>query len=257
MKSVTCFAFIQNATLEKKVIDCLSKFKSIQFFGFVNQRVDFLERMNHFRPEILILDLSHYKNDEIEILELIHKPPFILGIVSAKENLHFWLDKGLFDILPFQFTNDMLIRKIYKIIRVICDISNAYQVEPLVASPPIPYKPVKSIEIKEVDALFSRYQKITTKIKYNIITVISKEQKVLAIETSTNQLYFHESTLKETLTKLPSEYFVRINNATIINLNYIDKIQKSKVYIGDRAFAISRSYYFQFKSALEGLQKRD
>ena len=256
MKSVTCFAFIQNATLEKRVIDCLSKFKSIQFFGFVNQRVDFLERMNHFRPEILILDLSHYKNDEIEILEMIHKPPFILGIVPTKENPHFWLDKGLFDVLPAQFTNDMLIRKIYKIIRVIADISSVYFAEPMAAENPIPYKPTKTSASKEADSFFARYQKVTTKIKFNIITVISKEQKVLAIETATNQLYFHESTLKETLTKLPADYFVRINNATIINLNYIDKIQKSAVSVGDRAFQISRSYYFQFKSALEGLQKK-
>jgi DNA-binding LytR/AlgR family response regulator len=126
----------------------------------------------------------------------------------------------------------------------------------MAAENPIPYKPTKSSASKEADSFFARYQKVTTKIKFNIITVISKEQKVLAIETATNQLYFHESTLKETLTKLPADYFVRINNATIINLNYIDKIQKSAVSVGDRAFQISRSYYFQFKSALEGLQKK-
>jgi len=255
MKPVTCFAFIQNANLEKKVIDCLSKFKSIQFFGFVNQRVDFLERMNHFRPEILILDLSYHKNDEVEILDMIHKPPFILGIVSSKENPHYWLDKGLFDIIHVQFTGELLIRKIYKIIRVISDISNAYQIEPMAAETPILYKSLKTLPGKENDAFFIRYQKITTKVRFNIITVITKEKKLIAIETSTNQLYFHESTIKETAMKLPSEYFVRINNATIINLNFVDKIQKNHVYIDSRIFTISRSYYFQFRSAVEALRK--
>jgi len=257
MKSVTCFAFIQNATLEKKVIDCLSKFKSIHFFGFVNQRVDFLERMNLFHPEILILDLSHHKNEEIEILELIHKPPFILGIISSKENPHFWLDKGLFDLLPFQFSNDLLIRKIFKIIRVITDISAVNLSEPMAAESPISYKPFKSSFSKDSDSFFARYKKVTTKIKINIITVITKEKKMIAIETSTNQLYFHESTIKEAAAKLPSEYLVRINNATIINLNFIDKIHKNIVSMGDRVFTISRSYYFQFRNALEKHQKKD
>jgi DNA-binding LytR/AlgR family response regulator len=254
MKSVTCFAFSQNANLEKKVIDCLSKFKSIHFFGFVNQRVDFLERMNQFRPEILILDLSHHKHDEFEMLDIIHKPPFILGIVSSKENLHFWLDKGLFDVIPAQFTSELLIRKIYKVIRVISDISNVYQLEPIAAESPIVYKAKSSLN-KEIDYFFIRYQKITTKIKFNIITVVTKEKKIIAIETSTNQLFFHESTIKETAVKLQAEYFVRINNATIVNLNYIDKIQKNLVYLGSRVFTVSRSFYFQFKKAIDTLQK--
>jgi len=255
MKSVTCFAFIQNATLEKKVIDCLSKFKSIHFFGFVNQRVDFLERMNLHRPEILIIDLSHCKTGEVEILEMIHKPPFILGIVSSKENPHFWLDKGLFDVVSAQFSNDVLIRKIYKIIRVISDISNLYQTESMVAENPIVYKPTKSALSKENDSFFLRFKKITTKIKFNIITVITKEKKLLAIETSTDQLYFHESTIKEAASKFPSECFVRINNATIINLNFVDKIQKNLVYIGSKVFTVSRSYYFQFRNAANALQE--
>jgi DNA-binding LytR/AlgR family response regulator len=240
--------------LKKKVIDCLSKFKSIQFFGFVNQRVEFLERMNHFRPEILILDLSHYKNDEIEILDMIHKPPLILGIVSSKENPHFWLDKGLFDLIPAQFTNEQLIRKIYKIIRVISDISNLYQTESMAAENPIVYK-TKPSQNKENDSLFVRYQKITTKIKFNIITAVIKEKKLIAIETSTNQLFFHESTIKEIATKLHAGYFVRINNAAIINLNFVDQIKKNLVYMGARVFKVSRSYYFQFRNAVEELQQ--
>ncbi|MCL2246249.1 MAG: LytTR family transcriptional regulator DNA-binding domain-containing protein [Lentimicrobiaceae bacterium] len=259
MKPVTCFAFVQNATLEKKVIDCLSRFKSIQFFGFVNQRVDFLERMSYFRPEILILDLSQRKNEETDILEMIHKPPIILGIISSKENTQFWLDKGLFDVVPAQFNNELLVRKIYKIIRIISDINNNYQFEPVAAESPIPYpyKPPKpSFQSKENDSFFIRYQKVTTKIKTGIITVITKENKFLAIETSTNQLYFHESTIKASALKLPA-FLIRINNATIINLHYIDKIQKDRVYLGERMFRISRSYFYQFKNALEALQQQE
>jgi hypothetical protein len=254
MKTVTCFAFIQNANLEKKVIDSLSKFKTIQFFGFVNQRVDFLERMNHFRPEILILDLSHYKSDEIDILDIIHKPPIILGIISAKENPQFWLDRGLFDVIPAQFSGDLLIRKMYKIIRMFSDISHLFHAEPMAAENPIVYKPQKPSQNKENDALFTRYQKVTTKVKFNTIKVITKEKKLIAIETSTDQLFFHESTIKETAAKLPQEYIIRINNATIVNVNFVDKMEKNLVYVDTRIFTVSRSYYFQFKKAVDALQ---
>jgi DNA-binding LytR/AlgR family response regulator len=257
MKSVTCFAFIQNATLEKKVIDCLSRFKSIHFLGFVNHRVDFLERINHLRPEILILDISQRKNEEIDILEVIHKPPIILGIISSKENPHFWLDKGLFDVLPAQFNNELLIRKMYKILRIISDINSAYQLEHIVAENPIFFKSPKPSPIKENDAFFIRYQKVTTKIKPDIITVITKENKFIAIETFTNQLYFHESTIKETAMKLSAAYFVRINNSTIVNLNYVDKNLKNLVYMGERIFTVSRSYYYQFRKAMDALQKKN
>jgi hypothetical protein len=257
MKPVTCFAFIQNATLEKKVIDCLSKFKSVQFYGFVNQRVDFLERMNHFRPEILILDLSHQKCEEIEILEMIHKPPFVLGIISAKENPQLWLDKGLFDVIPIQFSHDLFIRKIYKIIRVISDISNLYQTEPIAAENPIVYKPARITPSKDYESFFARFQKVTTKIKCNIITVISKEKNVVAIETSTNQLYFHEATIKETMSKISSDFLVRINNATIINVNFVDQMEKNMVYMGTRVFKVSRSYYFQFRNAASAILQKE
>jgi hypothetical protein len=213
--------------------------------------------MNYFRPEILILDLSQRKNEEIDILDIIHKPPIILGIIPSKENPHFWLDKGLFDVIPLQFTNDMLIRKIYKVLRIISDITNVYQLEPIAAENPIPYKPSKPVQSKENDSFFIRYQKITTKIKPSIITVITKEKKFLAIETSTNQLYFHESTIKESIGKLPAAYLVRINNATIINLNYVDKILKNLVYMGERVFRVSRSYYYQFRKAADMLQKKE
>jgi len=255
MKLITCFAFVQNATLEKKIIDCLSKFKTIQFYGFVNQRVDFLERMNHFRPEILILDLSHYKNGETEILEMIHRPPFILGIIASKESAHYWLDKGLFDVVSVQFSNDLLIRKIYKIIRVIFDITTVHPVDTIAAENPIVYKALKSPLSKENDSIFTRYKKVTTKIKFTNIMVITKEKKIIAIETSSNQCYYHESTIKETATKLPQEYLLRINNATIINLNFVDKIHRNLLYMGSRVFTVSRSYYFQFKNALNALQK--
>jgi len=257
MKPVTCFAFVQNATLEKKVIDCLSKFKSIHFYGFVSQRVEFLERMNLIHPEILILDLTHCKTGENEILEMIHKPPFILGIISSKENPHFWLDKGIFDVIPIHFNNDLLIRKVYKIIRVISDVSNLYQPELMVAESPMVYKSAKSLPNKENEAFFVRYQKITTKIKFSTMITIIKNKKLLAIETATGQVYFHESTIKDTASKLPSEYLVRINNATIININYIDKIQKNLVYMGDKVFTVSRSYFFQFKNSTNVLMKKE
>jgi DNA-binding LytR/AlgR family response regulator len=234
----------------------LSKFKTIQFFGFVNQRVDFLERMNHFRPEILILDLSHHKKEEIDILEMIQKPPIILGIISSKDDAQCWLDKGLFDVIPLQFNNDLLIRKIYKIIRVISDIGNIYQYESLASENPIVYKPDKTLQHKENDSLFTRHQKITTKIKFTAIRLITKEKTMLAIETSSDQLYLHESTIKDITAKLPAEYLVRINNTTIINLNFVDKIQKNSVYMDTRVFTVSRSYYYQFRKAMEALQKK-
>jgi DNA-binding LytR/AlgR family response regulator len=212
--------------------------------------------MNQFRPEILILDLTHHKSDEIDILDMIHKPPIILGIISSKENSHHWLDKGLFDIIPLQFNSEQLVRKIFKIIKVISDISQVYQNEPLVAESQIPYKPFRVTTNKENDSLFVRFQKVTTKIKFSIITVITKEKKYIAIETSTNQLFFHESTIKEAATKVPAEYLVRINNATIINLNFVDKVKKNLVFIDSRQFDVSRSYYFQFKNALAALFKK-
>ena len=255
MKPVTCFAFIQNAALEKKVIDCLSRFKSIQFYGFVNHRVDFLERMNYFRPEILILDLSQRKNEEIDILEMIRKPPIILGIIHSKEQSQFWLDKGLFDVLSVQFTNDQLIRKIYKILRIISELNNTYQAEAIAAENPIGFKSSKLTPNKDIDCFFVRYQKVTTKIKSNIIMVMTKDKKVIAIETATNQIYFHEATIKETAMKLPAVSLVRINNATIINLNYVDKVERNTVNIGDRVFIVSRSYYYQFRKAMDEIQK--
>jgi DNA-binding LytR/AlgR family response regulator len=126
----------------------------------------------------------------------------------------------------------------------------------IAAESPMIYKTTKTLS-KENESFFIRFQKVTTKIKFCIITVITKEKKILTIETSTGQLYFHESNIKETAAKLPPEYLVRINNATIINLNYIDKIQKNVVYMNSRMFTVSRSYYFQFKNSANALLKKD
>lgn len=63
-----------------------------------------------------------------------------------------------------------------------------------------------------------------------------------------------EVTVRESLVKaeklLPPELFSKCNSGCIINLNYVAKVEKSMVKVGDEWFPLSRAREREFKNAL-------
>jgi len=65
--------------------------------------------------------------------------------------------------------------------------------------------------------------------------------------------YILATTLKKIETKLSGNHFLRIHRSYLININYIDKIKESAVYIGKHKLPIGRSYLERFYKTIHKL----
>lgn len=72
------------------------------------------------------------------------------------------------------------------------------------------------------------------------ILYIRSDQNYAVFELRNGKRLMVRSTIGEMLEKLPARSFRKINRGTIININYISKVQTDKVLVEDEEFPISR-----------------
>jgi DNA-binding LytR/AlgR family response regulator len=70
---------------------------------------------------------------------------------------------------------------------------------------------------------------------------------------TTEKSYLLSFTLKKIVAKLPENMFMRIHRSFIININYIDRIKDSHVYIEKHKLPIGRSYHDDFFNLIRKL----
>lgn len=107
------------------------------------------------------------------------------------------------------------------------------------------------------DSIYLKLNNHTAKfIELSSIIVITSVGNYSRIETIGNQSFLVLKTLKQWRDDLPSNYFIRIHRATIINVKYVNKIENySKTYHRaylknfEEPFDISRSCFKNFKKA--------
>ena len=92
------------------------------------------------------------------------------------------------------------------------------------------------------------------KIKYNNIHYIEGEGNYVNYYTESGKVMVR-STIKETLSLLPSSTFVQIHRSYIVALPWIDKIEDNHVHILDTEISISATYKDNFMRVIDSLNK--
>ncbi len=105
----------------------------------------------------------------------------------------------------------------------------------------------KELDNKSTDYLqefFVKDGSSLVKVKVDQILFIKADDNYSRIYTI-NKSYILSSTLKAIEEKLPSNKFMRIHRSYVVNLDFIDKIKESTLYVGKHSLPIGRSYQEQ------------
>lgn len=246
MKKLTCIACMADSSQEYRIAQCLQVFDSVRIIDIARNKVSLIEKVNQYRPDILFINLDAQELNFEESVRIIHRPPFIIGVTSREKNLRHLLELGVFDFIEPKIKVEEFCRTIFKIL-YICN--SLWTPEPLIAKED--ENPYQSNFYNTKDHTFIRYKKANTKIIFNDILYIKNIGNCLRIECTNNKIYYHRCTLKQFLSILPTDKFIRINKSIIINYKRIDKVEKTIVYIKKQAFKVTRSYIAKFRELIK------
>lgn len=251
MKSLSCVLLIENNEIENTIISYIENFKSIEIVDVLRNSVEAIEKLNHDRFDILILNTKVDGLNAIEFLKMIHSPPFIIGLTDQESNIMHLLNSGFTDLLFFKFTMEEFCIKISKIIKILNLIKKVENLtENIVSDVSSVYNKKDNPEVHKRDFIFLRFRKVSTKIKFDDIEYIQNVGNVLKIYDVTGNYCYHTSTLSRMLENLPSDRFIRLNKSIIINYSKIEKVERNIIHMKDQTFKLSRTYAMQMMKIL-------
>lgn len=197
-----------------------------------------IEKLQKQRVDILFMDMNK-KEESDKLLRMIDKPPFIIGLVSSPLVVPQLLDSGFFDCLDTHADLESFCRLMSKIIRIVNHYSR--EEKPIVSEAQESYKVDRHYQSAR-NFVFIKHKRTSIKVNYDDIMYVKNTGNVLRLECVNGKVYYHTSTLKDFLDKLPPELFFRVNQSIIANFNFIEKMEGKYVYISGSRFKLSRIY---------------
>ena len=237
-------------TIEEKLIQRIRAFDSIEVTEIIKNEVGLIEKLNRKKPDLLFINLDSEEFDFPNIIRLIRKPPFIIGITNNKLLFKERLDQGIFDFLDNSVEMDDICRKISKIWHIYHCLFP--QKDPQ-ANEAMPVYYASKGQPKLRNHTFVRYKKMNIKVVFDDILFIKNTGNCLRIENYNNSIFYHNSTLKQFLAILPPESFIRINKSIVVNYNRIERYETDTIYVKNHSFKVSRIYAARLKDMLKRL----
>ena len=117
------------------------------------------------------------------------------------------------------------------------------------AEVPVVQAPVQEVQISdraEDSFLFVKAEHESLKIFINEIKFVEGLKDYLKINLSNGKFVLTLSNFKNLMDKLPEKTFMRVHNSYIVNLNYINSVQRNRILIDNNRIPISESYKKQF-----------
>jgi len=250
MKTLSCVTFMMDNAIEQKLIQRIHAFDSIEITEIIKTSARLIEKLNRSGTDLLFINLDNKEMKYSDIIKLVQRPPFIIGITDKKNNLQPYLDQGVFDFIGSKVEMDDICRKISKILYI---YNSMFPKKEPQVNEALPVYYASKSQPKMKGHTFVRYKKMNIKVVFNDILFIRKTGNCLRIESTYNKVCYHDSTLKQFLAILPSEHFIRINKSIVVNYNRIDKYEKDTIYIKNQTFKVSRIFAARLKDILKRL----
>ncbi len=240
MNKLKCTLYVNSAEIENRILEYIQNFDTIEVLAVFKNELEMIEKLTHLRPDVLFLDICGANSAVADFLQIMTKPPFIIGITQKMDTLKNYLDNGFFDLIRPEFSLTDFCRTISKIITIATSLKTESN-EPAAAEPPVALKYKSKPQIPK-EYIILRHHRDKTRVRYDDILYILNVGNVVKIIDVDGKPHYHASTLVKILKELPFERFARVNKSVIVNCDKIDKIANQKIYIRDTAFLLSRTY---------------
>jgi DNA-binding LytR/AlgR family response regulator len=237
---------VNDSTIEKMLIHSISKFPPIEIIDIFSGGIPALERLHKLKPDICIVDVDDPNIANVEVAEL--GVGVAIAITSDIERSYALIDKGFYDVVASRdISFEMLFRRVNRLLKFIYHFVHKYQ--PTEEKQTTPSAPAEEIPSK--DSLFVRFNKKSVKVNLRDILYVRNINHALELSLTNGQVLQHSCTMKKFMKSLPSNQFVRINNATIVNHKKINEISKKELNVGGKKFIVSKSYVDNLKKVLQ------
>jgi DNA-binding LytR/AlgR family response regulator len=200
---------------------------------FSHDKKDGVEIAIRYTPELI---LFHYNgNNDVDYLSQIlnndataYIPIIVISTIPSFEDQRRLMELGVEDYLPEQFIQSSLLNTIFnrfekrrKMKQFLSDqINNFEEIE---------------TPTKQADHLLVKLGTKLKLVKFSDIVCITAMKEYSKIKTNGNLDILVRKSMRNWVKMLPPNAFLRIHRATIINLNFIDKISQSN----NRTYTVS------------------
>ena len=208
--------------------------------------------------------------ENINSLKLTTKPIFIyLTAKSERPDYRLGMELGADDFITKPFTKKELLKAIDTQIKKREDSRSKVDIEKEVLrilqnnikpDSESNKKDEESKEIKYEGNVFLTDGKKSDFVKMKSVIYIQSAKDYTRVYTSDSKSYLVRKPIKQWHDKLPKEHFLRIHRSTIINTDYIRKVEKSenythRIYMENvkEPFIISQSYSKILKNQIKGI----
>jgi len=209
----------------------LLKMPSIEIVGEANSIKKAIEAIEKLHPDVIFLDIQFPRETGFDLLEKIDTKAKIIFVTAFEK----------YAIRAFE------VNALDYLIKPVDPERLALTIERLEGSPSANEK--KMTDFSYSDSIFIEHGNSFYFVKINSIILISAEGAYSKIVTSKGLKVLAHKSMKEWEMRLPKDSFVRIHRSTIINIDFIEKMDKwfnysYRVYLKniENPISISRRY---------------
>jgi two-component system, LytTR family, response regulator len=191
----------------KELRSLLSAFAEISFVGEAENLTEAIELIQTKKPDVIFLDIQLQNENGFDLLEKVEKT-FKLIFVTAFDN---------FAIRAFE------INALDYLLKPVNPERLAKTLERLFESEEKNDTPLRKLEYE--DCLFLELGERSKFLKVSSIKYISADGDYSQIFTLEGNKHLVTKPLREWEQRLPEKYFVRIHRSTIVNFEFIEKVE--------------------------------
>lgn len=241
---IKCSMFVLKEEEQSQLQTFLSEFYSFSVDKVLHNSSEALEYLNQNRPPILFLDLEMF-----EILKVVQKPPFVVGVgsINGYKKLKDCLGLGFSDFIFTPIEKSNVQNVMGKILNFYGYLFSASENLAIASEDSIQYNQSDVSFQTNKDFIFIKDKKngycrvFCDEILY--AQSVGNEMRVMK---ENGSVVYDKKNLKNFVRQLPGNKFLKINRSTVINTNKVNRIDKKNVTINNTVFKVTRSFYKSF-----------
>lgn len=230
--------YVQDVHIESDFVNFINHFCRIKLIDTYTNLIEMVEKIHRHHADILFIDMSR-EEECLQLVDMIDKPPFIIALMHNQNSLQKYLEVGFFDGLSIHCNLDCFTRLMNKIFKIV----NHYQPEDKIQAEESKVNYMAERQYKGIrNFIFLKYRRVSTKVNLEDIMYIKIIGNTLRVQCSDGNVFYHTSTLKDFVDKLPQDMFSRINQGVIVSHKYIDRVDNQNIFIQGTQFKLSRHF---------------
>ena len=191
-----------------ELISMLKHFENIKVIAEADNVDIAINQINELNPDLLFLDIQMPGKSGFDLLDEIEVEAKIIFVTAFDEYAIRAFEVNALDYLPKPVSQERLAKTVDRI------INNS------------PNKNLPTKKLNYSDRLFLEFGTQMCFLKINEISFISSEGDYSMVNLITGKRGLVSKSMKEWEERLPADFFCRIHRSSIVNTEYIDKIDK-------------------------------